>query len=365
MQIKFSATLALLFSLLLFAPSAQAARADGSDFACRGSAVHAVVKEVLPLNLEPLVANPAGAPCKAERKQILAPTTIGPVRVDLASAETRMVPADLASASAVDGDLASASASVTNPAVGLSGLNITAAVLTSQASYTCQGGVPVGQGSSVVTNLTVNGTPITIPSGNAPFTLNLGPLGMLYLNQTVRGANSITQRALHLTTPLADVTIAESIAAYSGNPCAPTAQCADARDNDGDGKIDATDPGCLSGPGKSYNPLDNDESNPPSGKAKLTTVPASIAQAGINGSCVRRSFSVRVTGRSIKHVSFFLDGKKVRVDKKGPFAHRMGSSKAGIHRVSARVKFLRGSGSKARTLSFRFKRCAPPVRFTG
>lgn len=36
-------------------------------------------------------------------------------------------------------------------------------------------------------------------------------------------------------------------------------QCSDGGDNDGDGKIDATDPGCHSGPGNTYNPNDDSE----------------------------------------------------------------------------------------------------------
>lgn len=43
---------------------------------------------------------------------------------------------------------------------------------------------------------------------------------------------------------------------------APPAQCSDKIDNDGDGAIDAPDPGCLSGPGGTYNPNDDDETNP-------------------------------------------------------------------------------------------------------
>ncbi len=261
------AAAATVCSVLTLAPSVMAApRADGSDFSCRASAVRVALKQPVPVGpplLEPVVANPPGAPCVADSAAILVPTTIGPITVDAANAETVQTPADLAAAPAANGDNATSTASVTNPAIVLGGLTISATVLSARASYTCQNGQPVPAGSSVVANLTVNGQVIAIPAGNAPFTLDLGPLGSLNLNQTVQEPNRITQRALFLTTPLADVVIAEAIADFTGNPCAAARpQCADGVDNDGDGRIDAQDPGCLSGPGGAFNPNDNDESNP-------------------------------------------------------------------------------------------------------
>ncbi|MDQ3631375.1 MAG: hypothetical protein M3417_08970 [Actinomycetota bacterium] len=251
-----------------------APRADGSDFSCRASAVRVALKQPVPVGpplLEPVVANPPGAPCVADSAAILVPTTIGPITVDAANAETVQTPADLAAAPAANGDNATSTASVTNPAIVLGGLTISATVLSARASYTCQNGQPVPAGSSVVANLTVNGQVIAIPAGNAPFTLDLGPLGSLNLNQTVQEPNRITQRALFLTTPLADVVIAEAIADFTGNPCAAARpQCADGVDNDGDGRIDAMDPGCLSGPGGAFNPNDNDERDGPAARPQCS-----------------------------------------------------------------------------------------------
>ncbi len=259
------AAAAAVCSAFTLAPAALAApRADGSDFSCRASAVRVNLKQPAPVLLEPIVANAPGAPCRAESAEILNPTTIGPVTVDAANADTVQTPADLAAAPAANGDNATATVSVTNPRIELTGLAIAATVLSARASYTCQNGQPVPAGSSVVTNLTVNGQTIAIPADNAPFTLDLGPLGSLNLNQTVQEPNRITQRALFLTTPLVDVVIAEAIADFTGNPCAAAArpQCSDTADNDGDGRIDAQDPGCLSGPGGAFNPNDNDERDP-------------------------------------------------------------------------------------------------------
>ncbi len=266
------AAAATVCSFLTLAPTAMAApRADGSDFSCRASAVRANLAANVPPLLEPTVANAPNAPCVADSAAILVPTTIGPVTVDAANADTVQTPADLAAAPAANGDNATATASVTNPAINLTGLTITATVLSARASYTCQNGQAVPAGSSIVTNLIVNGMAIAIPANNAPFTLDLGPLGMLNLNQTIQEPNRITQRALNLvvpsppTAPLVEVVIGEAIADFTGNPCvlgAPKPQCSDAVDNDGDGRIDAQDPGCLSGPGGAFNPNDNDESNP-------------------------------------------------------------------------------------------------------
>jgi hypothetical protein len=123
----------------------------------------------------------------------------------------------------------------------------------------------VPTGSSRVVNLTVNGQTIALPAENAPVTQALpGPLaalGTLSLNQTVQEPNQITQRALFLTTPLGDVVIGEAIADFTGNPCTRVGgpQCSDGVDNDGDNVIDAQDPGCLSGPGGTFNPNDDTE----------------------------------------------------------------------------------------------------------
>lgn len=135
--------------------------------------------------------------------------------------------------------------------------------------------------------LTVAGvaTPIIIPGGNQPFTLDL-PLGLgtLLLNQTVTANGRTTQRALELRLPadsaIANVVIGEAAVALTGNPCNPAAnppgvpECSDTTDNDGDGRIDRADPGCLSGPGGSFNPNDDDESDPsptaPAGQAECS-----------------------------------------------------------------------------------------------
>jgi hypothetical protein len=247
----------MLTLLCLATPATAAPRVGGADFSCRASAIRVVTKIPAALTVEPFVANAPDAPCVAEEAGLIDPTTVGPVTADVVSATTSLTPANLASAPPANGDNATARASVTNPAIALPGLAISAAVLTATASYTCQNGVPVPGGAPVVTNLVINGTTVAVPPG--PLTIPLGPLGSLELNQTVQEPNRITTRAFNLTTPAVDIVIAEATADLSGNPCAAPPQCSDTIDNDGDGKADANDPGCLSGPGGTYDPLDNDE----------------------------------------------------------------------------------------------------------
>lgn len=400
-------------------PAASAApRPGGADFSCRASAVR--VQLVGQTLLEPTVANPGDAPCADGAASIIAPTAIGPVNIDVANANTAIDPDNLAAAPAVDGDNGRAFASVTNPVVDVGGVRLTAGVLGATSSYTCRAGQPVAAGSSVVADvlLTVAGqaVPITLPAGNAPFTLELpGGLGTLLLNQQTVTNGRITQRALELRLPansaIANVVIGDATVALTGNPCAAAAvtppatlpQCSDARDNDGDGLIDARDPGCLSGPGGTFNPADNDETNAaapqcsdgvdndgdgrtdfpsdrgcssrtdttertPTGTSTLTSSPSRIARQGLSGQCVRGSFTARVTGRSISSVRFSLDGRTVRTDSTAPYTSRISTSRAGAHRVTARVTFVGDSRTSTRNLSFRYRRCAAAAtgpRFTG
>jgi hypothetical protein len=80
--------------------------------------------------------------------------------------------------------------------------------------------------------------------------------------------------------------------------------------------------------------------------------------------CPTSSFSVRVTGRQIRRVTFTVDGKRVatvtRADRLGRWSARIDPRqlRTGTHRVVARVEFRRGAGP-ARTLRTSFRKCAP------
>jgi hypothetical protein len=104
---------------------------------------------------------------------------------------------------------------------------------------------------------------------------------------------------------------------------------------------------------------------------------ASRGTARIAGArtCPVNPFSVRVTGRQIRRVTFTVDGRRVatvtRADRLGRFQARVDPRRlrSGTHRVQARVEFVRGAGS-ARTLRMSFRTCARPAaqvapKFTG
>jgi uncharacterized repeat protein (TIGR01451 family) len=87
--------------------------------------------------------------------------------------------------------------------------------------------------------------------------------------------------------------------------------------------------------------------------------------------CVQRPFRAVLTGRQIRRVTFFLNGKRIARFGAGRsrYAVRVQSAPLalGVHRVTARVVFNRPSRTRARTLRFAFQRCAQQVRpvFTG
>jgi hypothetical protein len=82
--------------------------------------------------------------------------------------------------------------------------------------------------------------------------------------------------------------------------------------------------------------------------------------------CPVRAFNVRVTGRSIRRVTFSVDGRRVgtvtRPDRLGRWQVRINPRRlrVGTHRVVARVEFIRGAG-RARTLRTSFRTCARPA----
>jgi hypothetical protein len=88
--------------------------------------------------------------------------------------------------------------------------------------------------------------------------------------------------------------------------------------------------------------------------------------------CVKRAFRARVTGRSIASVTFFVDGRLVKkfTGKRASYSIKVRPSRFGFgrHRIVARVRFVAGSGTKARRLPLTFRRCAKQAiapRFTG
>jgi hypothetical protein len=133
-------------------------------------------------------------------------------------------------------------------------------------------------------------------------------------------------------------------------------------------------------------PPNNPPNNPPPGnppvQPRSTPVPVAARPAapaaGVLGAravargtariagtrtCPVRAFNVRVSGRQIRRVTFTVDGRRVasvtRPDSLGRWQARVDPRRmrAGVHRVRARVEFVRGAGS-ARNLGMSFRICA-------
>jgi hypothetical protein len=129
-------------------------------------------------------------------------------------------------------------------------------------------------------------------------------------------------------------------------------------------------------------PLDNPpvvqpRSTPPAAVAARPVTPASAVLAVRTASrgtariagartCPVRAFNVRVSGRQIRRVTFFVDGRRVgavtRADRLGRYQARIDPRRlgTGVHRVRARVEFVSGAGS-ARALGMSFRTCARPA----
>lgn len=332
---RWLSAVAVPLTLVVLAVQPAVAAAQDS-FSCRASAARAITADPLPgVTVEPIVANGPDAPCATDSAQVLTSTTVGPLTAAALDAATELTP----------GQRARAAARVTDAAVAVPGLTITANVLNAQASYECVSGQPRPGSASQVVGLTINGNAVNVPDG--PMTINLGPLGTLFLNQTVQEPNRITQRAFFLDTPLTDVVIAEAIAGISGNPCAaaPVGTAPEAAP-----------------PGQN---VQGERRTPAS--ARLTTTPSSVARkiaAFGTRRCIRNSFLAVVRGRNIARVTFFLDGRRLKVDRSARFDARI-RGRAGIRRITARVVFRAATRAAPRTLRMTFRRCAPKPQFTG
>jgi len=103
--------------------------------------------------------------------------------------------------------------------------------------------------------------------------------------------------------------------------------------------------------------------------AALATEPRSVGRTAMrfgHGRCVTPTFRAVVTGEHIRHVRFFVDGRRVTSQDRAPFAATIRIHR-GAHKLRARVFF--DDGTRARNISFRFRPCAQAARpapsFTG
>ena len=110
---------------------------------------------------------------------------------------------------------AAATATVASVAVSALGLTLTAHAIYCQASATLSGGLcndEVTSGLSDIANLTINGKSIVVST--APITITLGLIN-IYVNQTVKVGNVVTQRALVVNiggNPANDIVLGQAVA---------------------------------------------------------------------------------------------------------------------------------------------------------
>jgi hypothetical protein len=89
--------------------------------------------------------------------------------------------------------------------------------------------------------------------------------------------------------------------------------------------------------------------------------------------CVHKAFAVTVRGSRIARVTFFRDGKRIKRIVAEPGQRRFTlriapSQRQGVHRITAKVRFVAASQTRTRTLRLSYQRCRSQVvrpRFTG
>jgi hypothetical protein len=108
----------------------------------------------------------------------------------------------------------------------LNTVSITASILTAEATAgPCPATTLQSESAVLDVNVSVAGLPVTVTAVDQHFEIDLSVLGLgvltLHLNETIVGANQITQRALWIHSDLiGDVIVAEAIADVHGDPCA-------------------------------------------------------------------------------------------------------------------------------------------------
>jgi hypothetical protein len=112
----------------------------------------------------------------------------------------------------------------------------------------------------------------------------------------------------------------------------------------------------------------------PAAAVKAAKVVSGRARLAGARTCPTTPFNVRITGRQIRRVTFYVDGRRLgsvtrRVNGQYRASVDPRHLRAGVHRVRARVQFVRGAG-RARDVRMSFRICARPAQvvrpqFTG
>jgi hypothetical protein len=217
---RITALLGACLFMLVFVGSASAA--SGTPFGCRASTLRVTL--LGSITTEPTIANPTTTPCKT----------------DTAGASTVSV-ATTGSAAVVAGPVGAFTYSVFSPSSTAPGATAVAAVqgvtiptgsggfisvvgpIQATASYSCVNGALQASASSTLDLIDVNGANMTVPAGQ-PDTIQLGGGSYIAVNEEIKTANSITERALDINLQgLAHIVVAEASVTQSvSNPCAGT-----------------------------------------------------------------------------------------------------------------------------------------------
>lgn len=216
-----TALLTAAIAILAFAGSAAAATT--SPFGCRASTARAELLNTPALTLEPLIANPATAPCVTDSHGLssvnVAQTgksflNAGPASVDTFATDSSTAPG-AAAVSDVQG--------VTIP-TGSGGQISIVGPVESSASYACVAGKVVANSGSTLDVLYVNGQAVALPGPGKPLNIPLGGGSYVAVNEKIQTATSLTERVLdvHLS-GVADIVVGEAeVTLRSADPCAGT-----------------------------------------------------------------------------------------------------------------------------------------------
>lgn len=150
---------------------------------------------------------------------------------------------------------------------------VSADTVRAEAVGVCRNGQALYSGNSEIANLEINNVPLGLDNtiGGLLDTVNdlLSPLAQVadidrnVVTPLPNGGVSVdalvvTVAALTGGEPLIELVVGH--AEVGGLQCPPRPECSDTQDNDGDGKIDAQDPGCINDQGV-FDPNDDDETD--------------------------------------------------------------------------------------------------------
>jgi Ca2+-binding RTX toxin-like protein len=294
--------LVLLAALCATAGGASAVAAPTADAAawqCRASALSTSSAGNPPS--EPLVANSGFTPCVdsqvgAQDTGSSAGVPPGSVRADTASAATSIDPDGAAPAAQTISAVGRVEGLTVVPGAGAVTFGVREA--TARVTGACAAGTPVLAGAGEVAGMSVNGAELPLEQAVAQLSAALAPLGQvvdLEVNEQVRGASTLTHRALHLRvldaagTTLTDVIAGEARGGFDGAVCQDTG-------------VTGSGPGTGSGTG---NGTGND--GPRTGTVTQACPTGSVLDA-TSGFCVIRVAGAGVAGARVINVGRPFEG---------------------------------------------------------